>query len=90
MPLIQVTMTDGRTPEQKRALLESLTKATHEALGVPIASIRVWITEVPSAEFMSGGETMAERQGVPLPTRQPPASGSPPVIPGVTVPARRD
>jgi 4-oxalocrotonate tautomerase len=90
MPLIQVTMTDGRTPEQKRALLEAITKATHETLKAPINSIQVWITEVPSAEFMSGGETIAERQGVPLPTRQPPASGSPPAIPGVTVPARRD
>jgi 4-oxalocrotonate tautomerase len=88
MPLIQVTMTDGRTQEQKRALLEAITKATSETLKVPIASIRVWINEVPSADFMSGGETMAERQGAELPRREPPKSGAPPAIPGVTVPAR--
>ena len=88
MPLIQVTLTEGHTEEQKRALLEALTKAAHQTLGVPIASIRVWITEVKATEFMAGGETMAERQGAALPRREPPAGGQPPAIPGVTVPAR--
>jgi hypothetical protein len=34
MPLIQVTLAKGRSPEQLRALGEALTAATEEAVGV--------------------------------------------------------
>ena len=31
-------------------------------LGAPLASIRVWITEFETTEFMAAGETMADRR----------------------------
>ena len=62
MPLINVHLAAGRTDEQKRALMAALTKAAEESIGAPLASIRVWITEMQPTEFMAGGETMAERQ----------------------------
>jgi 4-oxalocrotonate tautomerase len=61
VPLIQVSMAAGRTDEQKRALLEALTAAAHEAIGAPVASIRVWIHEFPPENFMAGGEVLADR-----------------------------
>jgi len=61
VPLIHVSMAEGRTPAQKRALLQGITRATEEALGVPLASIRVWITEFPPDQFIAGGEIMADR-----------------------------
>lgn len=64
MPLIQVTMAAGRTPEQKRALLQALSDATVEALDAPVESIRVWITELPPEHFIAGGEILADRRPV--------------------------
>ena len=70
MPLIQVSMAAGRTDQQKRALLQALTAAAHEAIGAPVASIRVWIHEFPPENFIVGGEVMADR----LAAAEPPTS----------------
>ncbi|MGH8971606.1 MAG: 2-hydroxymuconate tautomerase [Acidimicrobiia bacterium] len=62
MPLINVHLAAGRTDEQKKALMAALTQAAQDSIGAPLASIRVWITEMQPAEFMAGGELMADRQ----------------------------
>lgn len=62
MPLIQVTMLEGRSPEQKRALLDALTDAAHESIDAPREAIRVWLTEVKPDAFMAGGVLAADRQ----------------------------
>ena len=62
MPLINVHLAAGRTDEQKKALMTALTQAAQESIGAPLASIRVWITEMQPTEFMAGGELMADRQ----------------------------
>ena len=56
MPLIDVTMIEGRSPEKKRALIKELTDAAERALEAPRASIRVIIREVPAAHWGVGGE----------------------------------
>jgi 4-oxalocrotonate tautomerase len=61
MPLIQVNMLEGRTDEQKEALLRSITAAVHESIGAPIDSIRVWIHEFAHTEFISAGVMATER-----------------------------
>lgn len=62
MPLIQIHLGAGRTPDQKRALLGALTEAAHTALGAPVESIRVWIIEVAPDEYMAGGELLADKR----------------------------
>ena len=74
MPLIQVTMIEGRTAEQKRALLEAITNAVHETIDAPLDSIRVWVVDVPSRQFMSAGELAADRRAA---AAMPPAATSP-------------
>jgi 4-oxalocrotonate tautomerase len=64
VPLIHVSLARGRSPEQKRALLEALTRAAQDSIGAPLESIRVWITEVDPDEFMSAGQTLGERRRV--------------------------
>ncbi|MUL79008.1 tautomerase family protein [Mycolicibacterium sp. CBMA 226] len=60
MPMIQVTLTKGRTPEQLRALAQALTAATQEALGDAPERIRVSLTECePDLRFV-GGESLAD------------------------------
>lgn len=62
MPLIQVTIADGRTDEQKKALLTAVTAAVHETIDAPVDSIRVWITEMPGTHYMAGGELLADKR----------------------------
>ncbi len=62
MPLVQIHMAEGRSPDQKRALLEAITDAVVDSVGAPRDSIRVWITEMANTDFMAGGELLADKQ----------------------------
>lgn len=62
MPLVNVHMAHGRTPEQKKALMEAITAAMEEHIGAPRASVRVWISEMANTDFMAGGELLADKQ----------------------------
>lgn len=62
MPLVNVHMAEGRTAEQKRALMAAITEAMHEHVGAPRESVRVWIDEFPNTDFMAGGELLADKQ----------------------------
>ena len=63
MPLIQVTMVQGRTVEQKHALIAKLTDALHEAVGTPKDRIRVAIYEITADDWGIGGEPFATARG---------------------------
>ena len=56
MPLVEITMIEGRPPERKRALIREVTDAVEHALEAPRPSIRVVIREVPAAHWGVGGE----------------------------------
>ena len=62
MPFVQVSMGTGRTPDQKRALLEGISEVIHTTLGADYDSIRVWIVELDPDDVMLGQETLAERR----------------------------
>lgn len=61
MPFIDVTIAQGRTPEQIRALIHELTDAAHRAIDAPIANIRVVVREVQLTHWAAGDVTVAER-----------------------------
>lgn len=61
MPLIEVTLVEGRTPEQLRALIKGLTAAAVEAVDAPLANVRVVVREVPPTHWAAGDVTIAER-----------------------------
>jgi len=62
MPLIEVHMLEGRTDEQKRNLLGSITKAVQESIGAPIDTIRVWIQEFSPKEYMAAGKWYGDKK----------------------------
>ena len=62
MPLVEIHLLKGRTPDQKKALLKSVTEAIHSSIEAPLPSIRVWIHELPSDEYMVGGQLASERR----------------------------
>jgi 4-oxalocrotonate tautomerase len=62
MPFVQVSMGTGRTPEQKRALLDGISEVVHTTLGADYDSIKVWLVELDPDNVMLGQETLAERR----------------------------
>ncbi len=65
MPLIEVTLTQGRTPEQVRSMISALTHAVADTIDAPIPNIRVVVREVPTTHFAAGDVTIAERSAAP-------------------------
>jgi 4-oxalocrotonate tautomerase len=55
MPFAQIFMIDGRTEEQKRAVIEKVTAALVEAVGAPNENVRVWIHDVPKENWGIAG-----------------------------------
>ncbi|HKU49295.1 MAG TPA: 2-hydroxymuconate tautomerase family protein [Nitrososphaera sp.] len=55
MPVIQITMSTGRNTEQKRELVQVLTKETARILGTKEESVRVLIYEVSGENWGNAG-----------------------------------
>ena len=66
MPVVEITLASGRTPDQLRAMISAVTRAVSETVAAPVAAIRVIIREVPTTHFAAGDVTIAERQAVPV------------------------
>lgn len=60
MPLVQITLAKGRTPEQLQALGAAVTRAVHDAVGAPAENVRVVITECEPEHWFVGGESLAQ------------------------------
>ncbi|SEE35894.1 tautomerase family protein [Streptomyces sp. KS_5] len=76
MPLVQISVAQGRTPEQLRKCLAAVHEAVCASLDVPSASVRVLLTEVPPALWSSGGVTLEERDRHRQPGTAADASGA--------------
>ncbi|WP_153162998.1 2-hydroxymuconate tautomerase [Zoogloea oryzae] len=57
MPFAQLFLIEGRSEEQKRAVIENVTQALEEAVGAARQVIRVWIQEVPKTNWGIAGKT---------------------------------
>jgi len=55
MPFAQIYMLEGRSEEQKRAVIEKVTQALQDAVGAPRESVRVWIHDVPKQNWGIAG-----------------------------------
>ncbi|WP_208510352.1 2-hydroxymuconate tautomerase [Variovorax paradoxus] len=55
MPFAQLYLLEGRTEDQKRAVIERVTQALTEALGAPKENVRVWIHDVPASNWGIAG-----------------------------------
>jgi 4-oxalocrotonate tautomerase len=58
MPLVQVTMLEGRTADQKRKIAQRITDVMVEEAG----AIVVTFIEVSKESYASGGVLMADKQ----------------------------
>ncbi|HZU15594.1 MAG TPA: 2-hydroxymuconate tautomerase [Candidatus Dormibacteraeota bacterium] len=63
MPLVQISMREGRTREQKRRLVRLVTEAMVEAVGARRERVTVVIHELPAEDWATGGLLLADEEG---------------------------
>lgn len=61
MPMIQITMLQGRTAEQKRKIAKRVTDVLIEEAGVPREAVMVAFHEVSMESFALAGELMIDK-----------------------------
>ncbi|MDN5717083.1 MAG: tautomerase family protein [Janibacter sp.] len=62
MPIVQVTLTQGRTPETIRSMISGITQALVDTGVAPKEAIRVLVNEIPTDHFAAGDITITERK----------------------------
>jgi 4-oxalocrotonate tautomerase len=62
VPLIEVTLVEGRSAQQLREFMHQVHLAAVATLDAAPASVRVVIREVPATHWAAGDETLAERR----------------------------
>lgn len=61
MPLVEIHLLEGRTDDQKKALLTAVTAAVRDSIGAPLETIRVWVQEFSPTEYMTAGILAADK-----------------------------
>lgn len=60
MPYITVKMLEGRSDEQKKALVEKVTEAVAQTTGAPKENIVVFIEEMSKKHYAVGGKIFSD------------------------------
>jgi 4-oxalocrotonate tautomerase len=62
LPVVQVSVWAGISEENKRKIVEGITRVIEE-IGVPREAITIIIYEVPKTDWASGGQIHSEKFG---------------------------
>ncbi|MGV8805018.1 MAG: 4-oxalocrotonate tautomerase [Polaromonas sp.] len=60
MPTYHIEMMEGRTLEQKKKLVEAITRVTVEVLGSEASSIDILISDIKRENWATGGKLWSE------------------------------
>ena len=55
MPIVEITLIEGRSTEAKAQLMQKVADAIHEAIEAPKETIRIIIRETPPQHWSVGG-----------------------------------
>ncbi|WP_068676435.1 4-oxalocrotonate tautomerase [Oceanobacillus sp. Castelsardo] len=58
MPLVQISIMEGRSQEKIDAMMENVTNAVSESLDSPKENVRVVVNEVPKTHWAIGGTSV--------------------------------
>ncbi|CAH0178998.1 2-hydroxymuconate tautomerase [Arthrobacter sp. Bi83] len=61
MPLIEVSIARGRTPDQLRSLIDELHRAAERSVGAAPENTTVIVREIEHEHWSRGNQTIAER-----------------------------
>jgi 4-oxalocrotonate tautomerase len=67
MPTIRIDMFEGRTTEQKRALVRSITDACVTSLGVPAESVDILLFDIAKQNWATAGTLWSDKATAPKP-----------------------
>lgn len=62
MPTIHIEMFEGRTDEQKRALVKRVTEACVETIGASPESVDIILRDVKKSEWATGGVLWSDKK----------------------------
>ncbi|CAJ0690516.1 MULTISPECIES: 4-oxalocrotonate tautomerase [Ralstonia] len=62
MPTFHIEMFEGRSVEQKRKLVEEVTRVTCESLGCAPAAVDIIITDIKRENWATGGVLWSEQK----------------------------
>jgi 4-oxalocrotonate tautomerase len=62
MPTLRVELMEGRTIDQKKALVKALTQAVVETLGSKPESVDILLFDIKRHDWATGGVPWSERQ----------------------------
>ncbi len=65
MPYLQVTWVAGRTPEQKRKLVERIPEGLVEDGRAKLENIHVTFVDLPATDYAEAGVTVADQKRAP-------------------------
>ncbi len=69
MPTIRIDMFEGRTVDQKRALVAAITEACVKTIGASPESVDILLFDIAKQNWASGGQLWSDR------APKPPAGG---------------
>lgn len=61
MPYVTVKMLEGRTEDQKRALVEKVTEAVSETTGAPAENVVVFIEDMKKSDYGVNGKLFSDQ-----------------------------
>lgn len=67
MPVVQVHLKEGRSPEERRQLVRRITDAMVEVCGAVEERVHVIINEVPGDSWGRGGALLSDLAATPAP-----------------------
>ena len=60
MPIVQISMIAGRTPEKKEQLIKKVTDAIAEVLQIPADRVHIVINDLPRENLGEGGVPLSK------------------------------
>ena len=60
MPIVQIDLLEGRSIEQKRALVKKVTDAISETANCPVNAVTIILREMPKENLSNGGKLRSD------------------------------
>jgi 4-oxalocrotonate tautomerase len=73
MPIVQITLVEGRDPAAIKQCIQEVARTVHRTLGAPMDTIRILVTQLPPTQWGVGDRT---REDIDVERAAKKASGS--------------
>jgi 4-oxalocrotonate tautomerase len=60
MPIVQISLLPGRTPEKKEELIKNVTRAIADTLQIPKDRVHILLYELPKENIAHGGVPLSK------------------------------